>query len=571
MARRRSGECQDWSVRKHRAFIVALATAGLGGFVVGSVIGLRHWSPAWPALSALSVLRAGAVGWLVGIALGAGLGWRWSRHSAGSTSSCEQRRWTSPSLTLVAIGLAPGILWLPGMTRIGPMRKATAIGRRLGDHRPNLVLITIDALRSDYVGSYAGSPSLTPNLDAFAREATRYSSAYASSPWTLTSLGALFTSLPPSECGLKVPGERPGTWHTAFAKLPEDRALLSERLQRAGYVTAADVTNVFLEPYWGWARGFDYFRNEGGADGDRADCAHAQTLAEHAVAWSRLNWRQPFFLWVHYLDPHCPYLSPDTPAEVRARYPPDWVARRDRWYYGINSAPPETKALYRRFCREMYAEEVRYADRWVGELLRGLKALGTYDDSLIVITADHGEELFDHGGLDHGHSMHEEVVSVPLLVKWPGGVTGDKLVTQTVPLMAVAGTLLHLARAPGLNERDQALPTRDQGSVSEVYSEGIMYGTEHTALTTDDYRIIYHPYDASRQDWFEVYDRRRDRRERHNLADTEAAWGLRSRLKQLTEAAERAAVQAGGGPGARRFPLPDGMKRRMKSLGYVGN
>jgi arylsulfatase A-like enzyme len=219
----------------------------------------------------------------------------------------------------------------------------------------------------------------------------------------------------------------------------------------------------------------------------------------------------------------------------------------------------------------MYAEEVRYADRWVGELLTGLKALGTYDDSLIVITADHGEELFDHGGLDHGHSMHEEVVSVPLLVKWPGGVTGDKLVTQTVPLMAVAGTLLQLARAPGLNEGDQALPTRDQGSVSEVYSEGIMYGTEHTALTTDDYRIIYHPYDASRQDWFEVYDRRRDRRERHNLADTEAAWGLRSRLKQLTEAAERAAVQAGGGPGARRFPLPDGMKRRMKSLGYVGN
>jgi len=557
-------------MRKYAAYITALAAAGLAGFVCGSLFGLRDWSPAWPALSALSALRTGALGWLVGVALSPALGWRLSRRSSGRVPPPGTRSWRASGLAFTLIGLTPALLWLPGVARIGVMRKATAIGRRLGDHRPNLVLITIDALRTDHLGAYGSSRGLTPNLDAFAEEATRYDSACASSPWTQTSLGALFTSLPPSACGLKIPGPRPGAWRAGYAKLPEDRALLSEHLHRARFATAAVVTNVFLEPDWGWTRGFEYFRNEGGVDGDNADRAHAQTLTENALAWLRLNWRQPFFLWVHYLDPHCPYLSPDTPAELRARYPADWVARKDRWPPGLETAPPDTRALYQRFCREMYAQEVRYVDRWVGELLRGLRAQGTYDNSLIVITADHGEELFDRGQLDHGHSMHEELLSVPLLVKWPRGVTAADRVTRTVPLMHVAGTLLHFAQAPALNGSDQALPMRDGGPRAEVYSEAILYGTEHTALTTDDYRVIYHPYDPSAAEWFEVYDRRRDRLERRDLADTEAASDLRTRLKLLTEEAAQTAARIGAGPGRREFMLPQGMKRRLESLGYLG-
>ena len=551
-------------------YITALRMAGLVGFVSGCVLGLSEWSSAWLGLSVLKSLRTGALGWLVGVALSPALAWRLSRRSSGSTPPSGKGHRRASGIALTILGLAPALLWLPGAAQTGVMRKAAVIGRRPGDHRPNLVLITIDSLRTDHIGAYGSSRGLTPNLDAFAKEATRYDSAYASSPWTLTSLGALFTLLPPSACGLKIPPRRTGAWYTGYARLREDRALLSEQLQRAGFATAADVTNVFLEPDRGWTRGFDYFRNEGGADGDNADRAHAQTLTGHGLAWLRLNWRQPFFLWVHYLDPHCPYLSPDTPGELRARYPAHWVARRDRWYYGLRSAPAGRRALYQRFCREMYAEEVRYADRWVGKLLEGLRAAGTYHNSLIVITADHGEELFDRGGLDHGHSMHEEVLSVPLLVKWPSGVTADKLVTQAVPMMHVGGTLLQFAHAPALNGRNEALPRREGEALSEVYSEGLLYGKERTALTTDDYKIVYRPYDGSEGERFEVYDRRRDRRERRNLADTKAASDLRSRLRLLTERAEQAAAQAGRDQGGQELRLSDEAKRRMKSLGYLG-
>jgi arylsulfatase A-like enzyme len=355
-----------------------------------------------------------------------------------------------------------------------------------------------------------------------------------------------------------------------LGKLPENRTLLSEQLQRAGYATAAELTNVFLERDRGWTRGFDYYRNEGGADGTNSGNATAQTLTRNGLAWLTLNWRRPYFLWLHYLDPHCPYSSPDTPKELRARYPKHWVARRDRWYYGLKSAPAKRQALFQQFCRDMYTEEVRYVDKWVGELLRGLKASGTYDDSLIVITADHGEELFDHGGMDHGHSLHEEVLHVPLLVKWPRGVTADKVVTHTVPMEFIGGTLLRFAKAPAPNAPDQALPMRNSQAASEVYSEGLLYGPESTALTTDRCKIIYHPYGGSGSDRFEVYDRTSDRRERHNLAGSATAADLRRHLKALSEGADRAAAQAAGDQTGAALSISDAAKRRMRSLGYLG-
>jgi arylsulfatase A-like enzyme len=464
--------------------------------------------------------------------------------------------------------LAPVSLWLFGAAPRGALHRSSALGRRPGDGRPNLILITIDALRPDRLGAYGNPRGLTPNLDAFATEATRYQAAYAPSSWTLASLSALFTGLPPSSSGLMGLSSSYPRRSPYYGRLPENRVLLSERLQRAGYATAADVTNVFLESNLGWRRGFDDFRNEGGVDGDLAVFAHAQTLTEHSSHWLRLNWHQPFFLWIHYLDPHCPYDSPDTPKALRARYPAGWVGRRDYWNSRMAHAPADTRALYQQFCREMYDQEVRYVDHWVGRLLAELKAAGLYEHSLIVITADHGEELFDHGGIDHGHSMHEEVLRVPLLVKWPAGVAADARVTQVVASADVGGTLLEMAQAPGLNGREAALPRREGASRSSVYSEGVLYGPEQTVLTTDTYRVIYHPYGRPTEARFEVYDRQNDPREHHNLAGTGAASDLRYRLKRLTEVADAEAEATGGGsPGYR--PSKD-EEHRLRSLGYLG-
>ena len=555
-----------------RRYVTALATAGLFGFMLGLVFALRDWSTAWPRLSLFALLRSGAVGWLVGVVCSPLLGRLWPGGARGHLWNPSGRRVVTA--LLAALALAPAVLWLAPVLPRGWLREAAPLARRPGDARPNLILITIDALRTDHLGAYGSRRGLTPNLDAFAREATQYDAAYVGSPWTLTSFGTVFTSLSPSQCGLKSPEPVGSDWYRGRARLPEEINLLPEQLQRAGYTTTAELTNVFLEADRGWSRGFDHFRNEGGADGTNSELAHAQTLTEHTLDWVKLNRRQPFFLWVHYLDPHCPYDAPDTPPRLRARYPSHWVARRERWYQGIRQAPAGTRRRYQEFCRVMYAEEVRYVDRWAGELLKGLRGAGVYENSLVVMAADHGEELFDHGGFDHGHSMHEEVLSVPLLVKWPRGVAADKRVTQTVASAELAGTLLEFAHAPDLNgHKVQALPRRDGARGCEVYSEALLYGLEQTALTTDGYRVVYHPYGGPRGGRFEVFDRRADRQERHDLAATGAASELRSRLKALAQSAQAEARrwQASRGEEARPFQLSEQAKERLRALGYVGD
>jgi len=274
------------------------------------------------------------------------------------------------------------------------------------------------------------------------------------------------------------------------------------------------------------------------------------------------------------MDPHAPYSSPDVPPEVRAEHPGGWLTRRPHWYDHMQYEEEETRARYQEFCRMMYAEEVRYADRWVGELLRGLKEAGVYDNSVVVITSDHGEELFDHGEFEHGHSMHEEVLRVPLLVKWPEGWPSDHLVTQTVGLAALGHTFLELARAEPMGRAGEpGIPARNGGPGAEVYSEGVFYGLEMTALTTDDYRIIFHPYEDSAGQRFEVYDRKRDRSEQHDLANTEVASKLRKRLEHRTEAARIAAGQwhVDGDQEFETIDLSEQSRSKLRTLGYLGD
>jgi arylsulfatase len=441
------------------------------------------------------------------------------------------------------------------------------------DSRPNLILITIDALRTDCVGAYGSKAGLTPNLDAFAQQASRYEEAYTNSPWTLPSFGAMFTSLLPSECGLKAPLQKSFGWYARDAALPPGVPLLSERLHSVGYATAAELTNPFLGPERGWSRGFDSFRNEGGKRETPPLLPPAEEITRRSREWLRLNRRRPFFFWVHYLDTHVPYLAP-TPAPLeRTHYPKRWSANRSYWESWIQGSDPATREQYTRFFRLMYGEEVRYTDQWVGELLRGIKSMGLWDSSLIVITADHGEGLLEHGAVDHGDSLHQEVLSVPLLVKWPKGTAADKRVGQQVALADVGATLLQFARWPGADGLElPPLPRRNAAKGQEVYSEALLYGDEQTALTTPDHRVIYHPYAAAPEDAFEVYDRRRDPKELHNLASEGTAPDLRARLKHLTQLAQGAAEKwwAITGWGAWETTVPERSQRELRSMGYVG-
>jgi arylsulfatase len=355
------------------------------------------------------------------------------------------------------------------------------------------------------------------------------------------------------------------------AALLREAPLVAEGLQQAGYRTAAELTNPFLSQRYGWERGIDWFRNEDGSNTDlllTSQTARGGTVTEHARAWLALNRQKPFFLWLHYLDPHAPYDSPGSPENLRKQYPPNWETRRSYWYGEMAGAPAEERSRYQEFCRRMYAEEVRYADRWVGALLAELKRKRLYHGSLIVIFADHGEELFDHGAFEHGHTLHEELLHVPLLVKWPKGTEADASITETVSLASVAPTLLEVAASPKqAGAAARPLPRQDGGPGEAVYSEAPLYGADQTALTTDHYKVIYHlPADGD-DGSFEVYDRRRDPGEKINLAVGPAAEELKDRLRRMTERALKARREASRD--VPRAALDEGAKRRLRSLGYL--
>jgi len=551
-----------------RRYAATTRNGALLGTSIGLGIGLLRGSLASPWLSLTYAMRPAAVGWLVGALLSILLAWARSRRGSGDqqATAVPTRRLLGAALSVLA--LAPAALWLAAAVQRGPL----AAARDPADGRPNIVFITIDALRADHLGCYGSDRDLTPSLDSFAQEATRYDAAYVSSPWTLTSFASIFTQSTPAECGMKALGAELHDWYTDSATLPEGIPLLPEQLRDAGYTTAAELTNYFLAANRGWDRGFDHFRNE--ADPELQNFrTRAETVTRNALSWLRLNRREPFFLWVHYIDPHTPYDSPDTPAELKERYRQAWPTQRQFWYDRARGFPESSKARYREYCRALYAEEVRYADRWTGKFLEGSREAADFDNCLVVISSDHGEELFDHEEFEHGHTLCEEVLRVPLLIKWPAGEQADRLVSQNVGVIGLARTLLDAAEVPpDEGQQSLALPRREGGAEMEIYSEGLLWGVERTSLITGDYKVIYHPFRKARQQRFEVYDRRRDRAEQHDLSHTEEAAEVRERLVELTEAAEAAARrwQASGQHDSGRLDLSEEGRRQLKALGYVG-
>jgi arylsulfatase A-like enzyme len=293
-------------------------------------------------------------------------------------------------------------------------------------------------------------------------------------------------------------------------------------------------------------------------------------MTETAAGWIGVNDRQPFFFWVHYFDPHI-YNAPTTPPEVRAKYPGLVVRNRTMWDTIYKHANPQMKARYQDFCRAMYTEEVKYVDGCVAQFLEALRAAGLWDNSLIVITADHGEEMFEHGDWEHGHSMHREVIQVPLLVKWPQGVSADRQVPQVVGLTNLGATLLEMAGLPiGEGETAPSLPRRAAEKGYDVYSEGMLHVEEQTALTTDRWRIIYRPYSKPPLPTWAVYDRRKDPLEKVNLAESDAAREERARLLHLTEeSTRRVAAWAKRRQGKERPVLTKEAEQQLKSLGYM--
>lgn len=376
----------------------------------------------------------------------------------------------------------------------------------------SLVLLTLDTTRSDHLGAYGAAGARTPVLDDLAARGVRYARAIAPSPLTLPSHASLLTGLDPPEHGVRDNGT---------AVLPRDLPTLATALRSRGYATGAFVASRVLDRRFGLDRGFDAY-------GDRMTAERlgqygyperdAAAVTSAALAWiSRLPAGKPYFLWVHYYDPHAPYQPP-----------------------GGSS----------------YAGEIAYVDREIGRLLSGLPP----GERLVAAVGDHGEMLGEHGESGHGIFLYRAALEVPLIVAGPG-VPAGAVVEETVATRRLASSLLRLLGAghalpgPALPDLGEEVPPQP------VYSEARMpasaYGWAALEAVTDGrWRLIAAPRP-------ELYDVAADPAEAHNLLTEERSEARR--LRSLLEGFE-------AGFERRRAAEPAAdpqLDAQLRSLGYL--
>ena len=303
--------------------------------------------------------------------------------------------------------------------------------------RPPIVLITVDTLRADAVALEDVRADKTPFLAGLARNAVVFRNAYAPSSWTVPSMASLFTSLAPPSHGL--------TGKTSVRDqqvLSSSFATLAESLKAAGYVTIGVPTNPHLATDLGFAQGFDYYAISKvlPADQARAELKHQ---LEEASRSRRAEAQPPSFVWIHFMEPHAPYTPHEPWAEECVKQASlsnqDIVEMNP---YDLTGKVQDRTSPFTRRARCLYDSEVRYLD----DELRALNdTLGfDRDDALLIFTADHGEEFAEHHRFGHARTLYEEVVRVPLFIRWPRRLTGAGRIDTTVNLLDVYPTVLAL-------------------------------------------------------------------------------------------------------------------------------
>lgn len=313
---------------------------------------------------------------------------------------------------------------------------------RAGDDRPSVILVTLDTTRRDALSPWGGRPDVSPRLEQFARSATVYDHAWATSPWTLPSHASMLTGMYPTRHGAGVSED----WMVPSLES------LAELLAGEGWFTAGFAGGEMCASRWGVAQGFDVYHDPDGFEtrGDALTDAALEIVARHGDA--------PLFLFVNYFDPHALYRAPE-PFASRFGVPelaqaiadtPVWgdFARGSGKAWGsIIEGEAPAGAAELEWLEAAYLAEVAFMDHQLGRLFDGLDARGVLDDALVVVVADHGEFLGENGFFSHACRLEPELTWVPMLVRWPGQTRADRS-AQLVSHVDVFGTALQAAGLP---------------------------------------------------------------------------------------------------------------------------
>ena len=411
------------------------------------------------------------------------------------------------------------------------------------DERPNVVVILVDTLRADHVGCYGATRPTTPNLDGMlAARGVVFERAYAQAPWTIPSVASLMSARWAGEVW-----RGDGESYTLPKRLP----VLAVELGKLGYETAGFFANPTLLRENGFARGFDTFFTP---EDPRAalERLHADELTRRVRRWLDVRGDRPFFVYAHYMDPHDPYQNPDN-ADGRSPFDPHYRGNMaGTFVHGLylGKLALQDPAADVAHLSALYDDEVRYWDRSFGALMQAFDD-DTLRRTLFVVTADHGEELHDHGGWKHGRTLFEEQLRVPLVFRWDGQLPAGKRLPEPARLMDVAPTLLAAAggKAPAEWQGRDLLPwlRGAKPQAEPLFAQHLADGPPRASATSGRWKLLlfdrYAPFkpaneleatlyelERSRLERVALYDLREDPHERRNLATSrpELVRGLQS-------------------------------------------
>ncbi|MFT4572176.1 MAG: arylsulfatase A-like enzyme [Hyphomicrobiaceae bacterium] len=433
---------------------------------------------------------------------------------------------------------------------------------------PNVVLILVDTLRADHIGPYGGTIVATPAIDRLAADSVVFENGFSHSSWTRPSVATVLTSLYPAS-------------HSVMFKtdlLPDDVVTVGENFETAGYRTSGFVTNINVAPSFNFEQGFQRYRYLSpdfffGATDSGSKLSFysvlrlirerflssskwaeqyyqdAETVTDNVLPWLEANSSESFFTFIHYMDPHDPYF--EIPYNGNA------IAR-------VNNPHPDASEA--EHLRELYAANIGYFDGFLETLLKKLEDAGVYDDTVIALIADHGEEFYEHDGWWHGTTLYEEQIHVPIIIKRASQAGAGTRITDLVGLIDVSPTLVAAA--------DLSAPSAWQGRdlfgatipPTALYAEEDHEGNELESVRTTDFKLIVANEGNPRGlEAVELYSLKSDPGETNNLAASmpDKVAELRGTMDALRTMAGTSAVSGESGE------ISDADKARLEALGYI--
>jgi arylsulfatase len=346
----------------------------------------------------------------------------------------------------------------------------TATGTETG-RKSNVLVLCVDVLRADHVGTWGYATNTTPSIDRLSRSSVIFQDATSAASWTKPSVPSYFTGRYPHQHGL-YEGSREVEGALVSDTLAEEETTFAEMYRRAGFRTAAFVHNAQINGELGFDQGFERYEDDAG---------DARDIADRFLRWVDELDGAPFVSYLHFLDVHWPYDPPGVYREVFEPVPTEIDFDTPAWRVlkrNIRDGDIRLSESDRQTMIDLYDGELRYTDDWIGRIFEGLRDRGLFDETMIVFLSDHGEEFLEHGKIGHGNSLYEELLHVPLIVRFPRGEHGARLVEKPVSLVDLLPTLADFSGLPlpdGISGRS-LLPLLEDGvtrAAAPLYAEGV--------------------------------------------------------------------------------------------------